>query len=823
MSVFIPPRTAPPQTLQPSYKAGPVGPGAGVLLTEYPLTALLGDTPQKRMRQAYKLGVEVPWIRAAERAITGPGASVDWHLEDENDDTIVDSEASEDARRALQLIEKPQANVPVGAKLHKRELWALTLRHVGLCGNAFWYLDGTEMLAGTPTGIVYIRPDRMDPAEDANGNLEGWWIDRDLAKGKTGIAVRLDEILHFKLDPPDTGHFGIGLVESALLKAHITTGLDRHVQQVIAAGGRLSGILGPKGDEPIPPDVYQQLIADFRTIVEQQDAAKRLQVIRGPVEFTKTTMTPQELMIRDMMVGSRDDLLALWNVPVSRLGIHDRGNGLGASEVSINDDAVLWQGAIHPRLDSLRETIQYGLLDRWLTLGETIELVIDEPSFDDEAPKYDLLTKITNVPLRNREVRAIIGLDPFGPKVIGPSGAPLDEEIWTSNTIITQAVASEEAPRRAITPQLTMSAPDRALLAAGETSTAPKGSLRETLAEVRATVERQVTPTLRSNVRRALDEQLSDVAQRLRRFSGQVVAKPSDTSVWWDAREQDRRMMTAIQPAVTGMAQAVSAHISLSLRPQKAYLDAVDRALTRGAARVVAINERTRAAIAAQVAAGISEGRLVTEIANSIQDASMQNGQLAFDEARAEVIARTELMDAYNGAALSSYSDAGLAYVEAIDGDQDEECASRNGRTYSIAEADSIEDHPNGTLDWLPVLTAKAVPLSYATQGEPTRVITPTINIPAPIINFTAPPVTVESPVTVNVPEQPATVVNLPEMVVNLPAPQISVEAPIVNLPAVPALKAADVQDVRVVEMPKQTRRLIYDNKTGKATGSVDE
>ena len=61
-------------------------------------------------------------------------------------------------------------------------------------------------------------------------------------------------------------------------------------------------------------------------------------------------------------------------------------------------------------------------------------------------------------------------------------------------------------------------------------------------------------------------------------------------------------------------------------------------------------------------------------------------------------------MFAYNAAALESYGALGVEKVEASDGDDDEECAERNGQTYSLAEAEGIEDHPNGTLDWIPVL-----------------------------------------------------------------------------------------------------------------------
>ncbi len=72
------------------------------------------------------------------------------------------------------------------------------------------------------------------------------------------------------------------------------------------------------------------------------------------------------------------------------------------------------------------------------------------------------------------------------------------------------------------------------------------------------------------------------------------------------------------------------------------------------------------------------------------------------------MIARTELMGAYNDAALGSYSDLGATQVQAIDGDEDPECAERDGQIYDIDEADAIEDHPNGTLDWIPIIEEEA-------------------------------------------------------------------------------------------------------------------
>ena len=107
------------------------------------------------------------------------------------------------------------------------------------------------------------------------------------------------------------------------------------------------------------------------------------------------------------------------------------------------------------------------------------------------------------------------------------------------------------------------------------------------------------------------------------------------------------------------------------------------------------------------IQAGALRERITIETAVDTQDPT--TGELVrswsgFDQYRAERIARTELMFAYNAAALDSYGSMGVTQVQAIDGDDDEECAERNGQVFSLADAEAIEDHPNGTLDWAPVL-----------------------------------------------------------------------------------------------------------------------
>lgn len=692
MSVYVPPRRV---------EKAAFGPGVVSLTYDRPLFGVT-SSPQKLAAQAQTLYHTNPWVHAAEKAVSGKGGAVPWHLEDANGDEI-DADTAQQYRAVLDLIEKPQANLPgVGRPMPRRELWTLTLRHMGLCGTSFWYLDQTDALAGTPLGVVYLNPARMWPAQDSSGNLLGWSLDG--APGERGaMALDLLEVLPFYLDPPDNGHLGIGIVESVGMKAQLANAADRYVANVLDSGGRLAGLVSPKPNTTVNEDQWRQFLADSRQIADDPQAAKRLQAVRGPIDFTRTSATPQELAVTEVQSMTRDDILALWNVPGSQIGL-PINRALGQGSAQSFEEAVLWQNAIGPRLTAFYETIQYGLLDRFAKLGTTVELVIDSPSFDDDTPKYDLAEKAAGQPLTRNERRDILGLEPlpdWDPVTGEPLGIAIDLPIAVS--VVGHGASDEPQPKVApepappvmvMAPPVVEGAPAEVI---GKARLTPKvAALRGSLLTLRANVERRVTPKLRSGVRDVLAEQRRDIAERIRAHADHIRQKPGETTIWFP-KSWDAKLSGALAPALTNMADSVRSHITKTLTPGKA--DVAKAYLV--ASRVAGINETTRKAIAQAIADAIDAGDDVLTVADAIEGSTL--GYL-FDDYRAEMVARTELMGAYNGAALDAYGDAGVAQVQAIDGDDDPECADRDGQVFDVDEADSIEDHPNGTLDWVPVL-----------------------------------------------------------------------------------------------------------------------
>lgn len=148
---------------------------------------------------------------------------------------------------------------------------------------------------------------------------------------------------------------------------------------------------------------------------------------------------------------------------------------------------------------------------------------------------------------------------------------------------------------------------------------------------------------------------------------------------------------------------------------------AVEHALYKGSKRITQINEYTRDQVRRLVGEAIDQGMSAREAGEYIENWK------GWDEYRAERIARTEMMDSYNSAAIDTYKEYGVQLVEAVDGDDDEECAARNGQVFSVAEAANIQDHPNGTLDWIPIApdstvgrTASATASTVAPTVAPT-------------------------------------------------------------------------------------------------------
>ena len=685
--------------------------GAGAFaLDYYPSISSFSRDQNKLMNEALALYRSNPWVHIAEKTVADRFARLEWHLENANGDTISEDQPGISPAELMiaALIERPTQNKT------RRQTWGLLSRHLGLAGNHFWYLDQRNLqLAGnTPLQLLPLNPVRMTPRIDGNGDLLGWVIDGPDNRvtgrpGNQGMPVELNEVIHFTLDEPDFGIWGIGIAEAAQTKIELDRLATHHEAMIFASGGRLTGLVSPKVNPgvEISTDQWNSLVREWRNVASDPDAAKRLIVARGPVDFTPTSSSNEQLQLAELSGQGRDDILNAWGIPLTQIGI-TKAVGLNSGEKNKNDEAILWQGVIEPRVDAFREKVQFELLDRFAAAGgPQVQLIIETPEFDDSVPLFDMVIKSLGAPMTNDERRSVIGLDPLDETIYGELGSAV--YVLNTMTALYDPMAPAPPPVQVApaTPLLETAPPGvlatTGLAAAGKATIAAK-PLLGLRAKLQPTWERKV----RAEVAAVLGEQRGMISDNVRQRYAAVTKKPKDHAPWWNAERWDNALYRRLDPIWDEYSRTVARRTTRVLNGHKAGPDwmtnVIDKVRTNAGVRIVGINDTTRQRVADLVEQGVTDGLGPADLGDLIE------GDAIFDEARAELIARTETALVYNEAALGSYSEFGVEEVEAVDGDEDEECAQRNGEVYSLDDAAGIEDHPNGTLDWIPVVPEEA-------------------------------------------------------------------------------------------------------------------
>lgn len=643
----------------------------------------ISQNPANLMAEAQTLFRSNPWVAQAERAIYGRYISAAWHLEDSQGNTV---EPNGPQQAVFDLL-SPDEDDP--NTLSREALWSLTLRHMGLCGNAFWYLDQRTLGGGAPLDIIYINPARMTPVESESNRLLGWVMDhpnnpvsqrRNL---RSPVPFELDELRHFKLDEPDWGHFGIGVAEAAYHQIQLDELAVKHVAGVFAAGGRLAGLISPKPNVTMADEQWASLVRDWRNITADPDAAKRLLIAKGPVDFTSTAAKPSELEMAKLLELGRDDIFAAWGVPLSVGAGIVTSVGLNGGEREKYVEASLWQGPIEFRAKPFERKLQSVIN----TFGLGLKLVVEKPAFDDQAPLFENAEKASKQPLTNNERRALLGFDPLEDEEIGTA-------ILIDQSMVPLKTESEPVPL-----------PFQASQQTGEEENPEDSGLGEAAQAVKAKLREDVTgeyePKILDAISEFLSKQATSIANRVRNNHRHIAAKPSDIRVWWAERDWNRELTALLEPLLSELAEGVSTAVARPLRAGKAdtFLEKVIALVRRTAGvRITGINQTTRDAVARLIAAGVEQGLSPADLADTIRNAA------TFDAARAELIARTETGTAYNQAAVGTYRELDVKQVQVIDGDKDDICAPVNGATWSLDEAESNPlGHPNCVRDFIPL------------------------------------------------------------------------------------------------------------------------
>lgn len=257
-----------------------------------------------------------------------------------------------------ELLQKPNPHYPAGV------LWTGTLISLYLDGNAYWFVNRTA--GGQPVELIYLPHTMMEPKwSEGGGEFIGWY---DYSPDGKVVRIETSDVIHFR-DGFDRDNMrkGQSRLRSAL-KEIVTDNQGAAYSSSVLANMGIPGVL-------LSPD--PTLIKDGGRISFNEADAERLKVDwqrkttgdeRGkpmvlsiPMKVESVGFSPEQMVLRDARQIPEERIAALIGIPAVVVGL---GAGLDRSTYNNVSEAreQAYENCIIPMQTLIAQTLDLQLL-----------------------------------------------------------------------------------------------------------------------------------------------------------------------------------------------------------------------------------------------------------------------------------------------------------------------------------------------------------------------------------------------------------------------------------------------------------------------------
>lgn len=541
-------------------------------------------------------------------------------------------------------------------------LWMATRLDWLINGNAYWIKQRNAQ--GRVVQIWWIPQQFVEPKWPQSGNEFISHYEYKVDGSGKPDRIEVDDVVHFRygLDPanPRKGLSPLG----AIMREVYTDEEAAQFTAVLLKNLGIPGlIIAPKNtdDTELTDEDAEDLKAKA---IERFGGDKRGEpmVTQAPVDVHVLGYNPQQLDLKALRRVPEERVTAIFGVPAIVVGL---GAGLDRSTFANFEEAR--QAAYESHIIPDHRLFGAELKTQLLT------------DFEDDVKEFRVGFDTSDVRVLQDDVnalferagvaaqRGLITVNDFNRAVGLPQKADGDVYLRTVATIATPVSGSAEE--------------------------AAAKSLQQREAKAARNPGSGLVPGAQRALTRFLAEQAERVAERLRESPSDDTMGDLISAIWPDS-ERDL-LAAALRPyheaaADQGWDDALARIGDGKALPQDN--PAARALLTHLAARVTAINDTTRTLLATLIQQGFDAGIPVRDLAATI------SSSFAFSPSRAETIARTEMVNAANQAAVTAWEDSGVVSgVRILDGD---ECGwtEHNDPDLAHGSTRTLEDFANNSL-----------------------------------------------------------------------------------------------------------------------------
>lgn len=303
---------------------------------------------KKAIDEGFKASV---WVYTAITKISKSVGSVPWQVL-ERGEAIDDSPTPVPDSPATALLAKP--NPRQGSNLFMRTL----VDHLYLSGNAIIKKTPGQVRTGKPgrgpKTTIEMWP--LNPADVDVKNARGGKIEYSvkLSNGKK-MPIPTEEIIHFMFVDPANPLWGMSPLQAA---AKI---VDTDVKAISWNFTAMDNRAVPDGvfsfDQPLNREQWEEAKDEVKTQYDGPDNARTPWVLGSGARWLQMTMTPAEMDFIESRKLSREEILAVFEVPPPVVGIYDNAT-LANIETARK---IFWSDTIVPVMDVFRDQFNLSL------------------------------------------------------------------------------------------------------------------------------------------------------------------------------------------------------------------------------------------------------------------------------------------------------------------------------------------------------------------------------------------------------------------------------------------------------------------------------
>lgn len=284
---------------------------------------------------------------------------------------------------------------------NRRELMMLTDIFLETTGNAYWWMP--RGILGTPAVIWNIPSPWIKPIPSKTKFIEGYAL-KPPQEAKP-IFMPEEEIVHFKYPSP----FDLWNGTSPTLAAAYGIDLNNNIKQwgisFFMNNAQPSGILTT--DDNINNDMAERLRTMWNKMHRGSNKAGKTAILGGGLKYQKMGSALGEMAFQDIARSIRDEVLAMYGVPASILGLVEDVNRANAEA----NEYTFAKYTVLPRVMLIEEKINEKIMPMY---DAALKLKFENPVPEDK--EFRLRERAENIRMGYSSIddeRKVDGLDPY--------------------------------------------------------------------------------------------------------------------------------------------------------------------------------------------------------------------------------------------------------------------------------------------------------------------------------------------------------------------------------------------------------------------------